>query len=329
MRAVTITAPKLLEIGAAPDPAPRPGEVVLAVAGSGICGTDLHIFEGEYPANLPVIPGHEFAGEVVAVGAGSTTLAIGDRVTADPNIPCLHCRYCHEGRANLCTNYAAVGVTQAGAAAEYVAVPHHLCVRLPDEVDLVHAALVEPLSCALHAFDLLGPQPGRTFAVYGSGTMGLLVLQLAQRFGARSVDVIDVNEHKLATARELGCSTTATSAADLDPGGGWDVVVDATGVPSAIQDGLDRTARGGTFVQFGVSTPEAMVSMRPFRIYDDEIRIIGAVCPLHSFERSADLLAAGAVDVAPLISDRVPLESYAQALELFSAGRSRKIIIVP
>lgn len=329
MRAVRITAPHTIELCTIPDPVPGPLDVVVAVAATGICGTDLLIADGGVAPSLPLVPGHEFAGHVVALGAQVRMLQVGDRVAADPNMPCLQCRYCHAGRFNLCLQYSAIGVTQAGAAAELVVLPAHLCVRLSDEVDLVDAALIEPLSCAVHAFDLLGLQTGRSMAIYGSGTMGLMMLQLAQRSGVRSVDMIDVNPLKLVAARELGCSRTAGSSSDLDPGEGWDVVVDATGVAAAIQDGLDHVARGGTFLQFGVAAPEATVTINPYRIYEDEISIIGAVCPLHSFERSAELLASGAISPGALISHRMPLESYAEAIETFASGHTRKVMVLP
>lgn len=329
MKCVIITGPQQVEIGVVPDPTPSSTEVVLAVAAAGICGTDLHIFRDEFAPSLPVVPGHEFAGTVVAIGKDVFDVMVGDRVAADPNIPCMHCRYCHEGRFNLCLHYAAIGVTRPGASAEYVAVPHQLCVRLADEFDIVEAALVEPLACAVHAFDLLGSQLGKRMAIYGSGTMGLMMLQLAMHSGVRSVDVIDPNPAKLVAAHELGCSSAAAGAAEVDPGGGWDVVIDATGVVAAIQDGLDHVARGGTFLQFGVSRPETTVTLNPFRIYDDEIRILGAVCPLNSFERSAGLLASGVISADVLISDRLPLDQYATALKTFEAGQSRKIVILP
>lgn len=329
MRAVVITRPHEIEIVEVDSPTPTVGEVILEVAAAGICGTDLHIFDGEYGASLPIIPGHEFAGTVVAVGRDVIDLAIGDRVSADPNIPCLRCRYCHEGRVNLCSNYDAIGVTRPGAMAQYVRVRQELCVKLPDSVDLIHAALIEPLSCALHAYDLLGAQVGKRVVIYGSGTMGLMMLQLAQRTGVRSVDVIDTNPLKLVAARRLGCSGAAGTSAELDVGSGWDLVIDATGVAAAIQDGIDHVTRGGTFLQFGVSRTDAKVEISPFRIYDDEIRILGSVCPQNSFERSASLLEAGAIDPEILISDRVALDHYAAALGAFAAGASRKIVILP
>ena len=131
MKAAIITAPRSVEIADVADPTPAPGEVVIEVAASGICGTDIEIFDGVYRGSLPVIPGHEFAGTVVAVGADVQELRVGDRVAADPNEPCLRCGYCHEGRVNLCDNYAAYGVTMNGASAQYVSVPEHLCESLP------------------------------------------------------------------------------------------------------------------------------------------------------------------------------------------------------
>ncbi len=328
MKAALITAPHTIEIADVPDPTPRDGEVVIRVAASGLCGTDIHIVEGEYAANLPIIPGHEFSGTVVAVGRGVHELRVGDRVTADPNIPCLRCSFCHDGRVNLCDNYAALGVTINGGSAEYLAVQEHLCVRVPDNVALRDAALVEPLSCALHAWDLIGRSDGLRVGLYGSGTMGLMMLQLAQHLGAASIDVIDINPHKLVAATELGAATHASSI-EANPGDGWDLVIDATGAAPAIQDGLAHVRKGGTFLQFGVAHPDATVTISPYWIYDKEIRILGAVCPQHSFERSVGLLARGVIDPNLLISDEYPIEDYAAALSTFAAGQSRKVLIVP
>jgi 2-desacetyl-2-hydroxyethyl bacteriochlorophyllide A dehydrogenase len=329
VHAALITAPHTVEFADVPDPTPAPDEVVIEVAASGICGTDLEILRGEYRASLPVIPGHEFSGTVVAVGTAVRDLRIGDRVAADPNVPCRRCRYCHDGRVNLCDHYAAYGVTMNGACAQYLSVPEQLCVALPDTLDLEHAALIEPLSCALHAWDLVGAQPGRRTAVYGSGTMGLMMLQLAAVFGVDGVDVIDVNPTKLDAARVLGARSAHTSADDAMPDGGWDVVIDATGVPAAIADGLGRVAKGGTFVQFGVTTPGVKVEFEPYLVYEHELRILGAVCPLNSFARSADLLSNGTVTAAPLISDVVPLSEFATALDTFAAGQGRKVLVRP
>lgn len=329
MQAAIITGPRCVEIAELPDPTPAVGDVVIEVAASGICGTDLEIFEGEYRASLPVIPGHEFSGTVVAVGGEVRDLRVGDRVAADPNLPCLRCRYCHEGRVNLCDNYAAFGVTMNGGSAQYVSVPEHLCVVLPEALDLEHAALIEPLSCALHAWDLIGPQAGKSTAIYGSGTMGLMMLQLAKAFGIADVDMIDVNPLKLEAARDLGARSTVTDATEAMPERGWDLVIDATGAAPAIADGLGRVAKGGTYLQFGVAGHDVKVEINPYLIYEHELRIIGAVCPLNSFARSAELLSNGTVDPRPLISDTFAVADYSDAMAKFSSGQSRKVMVVP
>ena len=242
MKAAIITAPGEIDVTTVEDPTPGPGQVVVEVAACGLCGTDLHILQGEFAPSLPVIPGHEFAGVVVAIGPGNTTgLAEGDRVAVDPSLYCHECHYCRIGHDNLCLRWGAIGVTTAGGAAQYVAVPGANCVRLPESVAIGDATLIEPLSCAVRGYDVLRSQLGAHVLVYGAGTMGLMMLELAKRTGAVSVDVVDVNATRLAVARDLGCTRAATSAAELDQPFGWELVVDATGT-----NGRSRTAWAGS-----------------------------------------------------------------------------------
>ena len=328
MRAILVPDAGRVELVELPDPSPGPGSVVVEVAAVGICGTDLHIVDG-HTGRLPVVPGHELAGTVVAVGSAVRTLGVGDRVAIDPNLPCGACRSCHAGRGNLCRDLDALGVTLPGGAAELVAAPATSCVRLPDELDLEAAALVEPLSCAVHALDVLGTRPGSSVLVYGAGTMGLMLLELVKRGGARSVDVVDVNPEKLSRAADLGCSRTTSAAAELDRPEGWDVVVDATGSAGAIRDGLSRVADGGTFLQFGVSRPDVTVPFSPYDVYRREITITGSMAVLHSFSRAVDLLAAGFLDPADFVTARAPLSDYGPALEAFRAGAGLKTLVLP
>ncbi|MEY2243417.1 zinc-dependent alcohol dehydrogenase family protein [Streptomyces sp. BF23-18] len=329
MKAAVIESVGRAVVAEVPDPAPGPREVVVEVAACGLCGTDLHILQGEFAPKLPIVPGHEFAGEVVGVGTRVTELTVGDRVAVDPSLYCHECRYCRTGHNNLCERWAAIGVTTAGGAAQYATAPVANCVKLPEHVATQDAALIEPLSCAVRGYDVLRSRLGAHVLVYGSGTMGLMMLELAKRTGAASVDVVDVNPERLATARLLGVSASAANADELDRPQGWDVVVDATGNAAAIQDGLDRVAKAGTFLQFGVADYAARVTVDPYRIYNQEITITGSMAVLHSFERAAELFAAGVLDPSVLISDRLPLTSYPQALEQFASGVGRKIVVVP
>jgi 2-desacetyl-2-hydroxyethyl bacteriochlorophyllide A dehydrogenase len=329
VRAVVIKAPHEVEVMTVDDPTPGPRDVVVEVAACGICGTDLHILEGEFAPTLPVIPGHEFAGTVAAVGSEVSELTVGDRVAVDPSLYCNECHYCRIGRNNLCERWRAIGVTVPGGAAQFALAPVGNCVRLAEHVRLQDAALIEPLSCAVRGYDVLTSQLGSHVLIYGSGTMGLMMLELAKRTGAASVDVVDINAERLVTAKALGCSGTATSADELERPRGWELVVDATGVAAAIQDGLSRVAPGGTFLQFGVTAYSTRVEIDPYRIYNKEITITGSMAVLHSYERAAELFATGILDADIFISDRLPLEEYADAIDRFRRGQGRKIQVVP
>ncbi|NEE04176.1 zinc-dependent alcohol dehydrogenase family protein [Phytoactinopolyspora halotolerans] len=329
MKAVVITAPGQVEVATVDDPRPSPREVVVEVAGCGICGTDLHILEGEFAPSLPVVPGHEFAGEVVAAGADVSELAIGDRVAVDPSLHCGECYYCGRGRGNLCERWAAIGVNAAGGAADYAVAPAANCVKLPPHVRAADAALIEPLACAVRGFDVLHRPVGDRYLIYGAGTMGLMNLQLAKNAGAASVDIVDVNPDRLLTAEKLGCDHAVTRADQIDMPRGWDVVIDCTGVISAIEDGLQRVGKGGTFLQFGVAAEQAQAKWEPFRIYNKEITITGSMAVLHSFDRAADLFTRGLIDPEAFISHRLPLDDYPEALQQFTAGKGRKIQVIP
>jgi 2-desacetyl-2-hydroxyethyl bacteriochlorophyllide A dehydrogenase len=331
VKAAVISEPGKVSVETVPDPSPGPREVVVAVAGCGICGTDLHILEGEFAPTLPVVPGHEFAGEVVAVGHDVTEVATGDQVAVNPSLHCGECHYCRRARGNLCENWAAIGVTTAGGAADYAVAPVKNCFKLPEGVATADAALIEPLSCAVRGFDVLPRVLADHYLIYGAGTMGLMMMELAKRAGAGSVSVVDINPTRLETARALGCTATATSADELTPSHprGWEVVIDCTGVAAAIRDGLARVDRGGTFLQFGVSSYDARVEIEPYKIYNQEITITGSMAVLHSFERAGDLFASGVLRPDVMISDRIPLADYATALEQFKAGVGRKIQVVP
>lgn len=329
MKAAVITAPGQVEVTTAPDPTPGPREVVVQVAGCGICGTDLHILEGEFAPTLPVVPGHEFAGEVVALGSQVQELRVGDRVAVDPSLHCGECYYCRRGRGNLCERWAAIGVTTAGGAAEFAVAPVGNCFVLPDSVATADAALVEPLSCAVRGYDVLRMRMADHVLVYGAGTMGLMMLELAKRAGAASVEVVDLNESRLETARILGCDAAVTTADALDRPRGWDAVIDCTGVVAAIEDGLSRVGRGGTFLQFGVTAEKAEATFSPYRVYNEEVTITGSMAVLHSFERAGELFAAGVLRPDVMISHRFPLDQYPEALAQFQAGIGRKIQVQP
>ena len=328
MKAAVITSRGTVGIETIEDPTPKPNEVVVRVSACGICGTDLHILDDDFQGTFPITPGHEFAGEVVALGSAYTSRKIGDRVAVDPSLYCFDCYYCKRGHNNLCERWGAIGVTSPGGAAEYAAVPGANCVLLPDFVRTEDAALIEPLSCAVRGYDVLKQQLGATVLIYGAGTMGLMMLALAKSVGSTTVHVVDPNEERLDTAKLLGVTSTASSPDEFEMPRGWQVVIDASGNEGAIQDGLSRVGAGGTFLQFGVADTRARVTIDPFRIYNKEITITGSMAVLNSFNRAAELFATGIIDPEVFISDRLPLEEYPMALNRFASGIGRKIQVV-
>ena len=340
MRAVIIDAPGNVRVGNLPDPTPKPDELVIRVGACGICGTDLHIVDGESPlVCYPIVPGHEFAGEVVAVGrnvpqgnrASDIKVTVGSRVAVEPNLYCGHCEFCRSGHENLCLNYAAIGVTVDGALAEYVTVPASKAYILPEHLSFREAALIEPISCAVHAMRRLNPSPGDTFLIVGAGTMGLILLQLALRSGATKVAVVDLNTQRLQRAKKLGVTSIHTDINKLleDEPLGFDCVIDVTGVASAIEGAFAAVKRGGKLLVFGVAPSEARISLSPFRIYNDEITVLGSMAVLYSFGTAVNLLSCGTIDTAVMLTTALPLDDFPNALSMVRRGEGVKTQILP
>ena len=338
MRAVIIDAPGIIRVDNVPDPTPRPDEVLVRVGACGICGTDLHIIDGDSPlARYPIIPGHEFAGEVVAVGSdvaqryGKENITVGSRVAVEPNLYCGYCDSCRTGHENLCLNYAALGVTTNGAVAQYVAVPVAKAYALPDNMSFREGALIEPVSCAVHGMHILNPRSGDTFLIVGAGTMGVLLLQLAVRGGASRVAMVDVNAQRLALAEQLGPTRTYSDIKQAlkDEPLGFNCVIDATGVAPVIENAFMAVKRGGKLLIFGVASNEARISLSPFRIYNDEITIIGSMAVLFSFQAALDLISTGVINTEAMLTKALPLQDFLEALDMVRYGKGVKTQILP
>jgi 2-desacetyl-2-hydroxyethyl bacteriochlorophyllide A dehydrogenase len=329
MRAAIVDRPGSIRVGEVPDPKPRDRQVVVKVGACGICGTDLHIADGHFPPTpYPIIPGHEFAGEIVELGADVPgDWRIGDRVAVDPSLFCGYCMPCRSGHGNLCANWGATGDTVDGGFAEYVGVPAANCYRMPEAMTWEQGALVEPVSCAVHGLRRVGVEVGERFLVVGAGTMGLLMQQLLQRAGA-SVTVVDRNTARLGRATDLGARAVAGDVTELD-GEKFDAAADCTGAAPAIEAAFDSLRRGGRLLVFGVAPAEARVSLSPFRIYNDEITVVGSMAVLNSFGTALDLVASGAVDTDSLLTDTLPLEQYPDALALMRSGAGLKVQVLP
>ena len=326
---------QILEPGAAflaslPKPTPGPDDVVVQVAACGVCGTDIHILDGEFPpAPYPIVPGHEASGIVTDVGAAVHDIAIGTRVGIDPSLFCGMCGFCREGRGNLCDAWGAIGDTRDGAMAEFVSAPRRNVYPLPAHLSFEAAALIEPVSCAVHALHRFDIAVGDEVLVCGAGTMGLIMASLIRAAGAVRVALVDVNAARLSKAQEMGFRETEESVAALCADGSrFDKVVDATGVPAVIQDGIGAVRKGGTFLVFGVAPAGARVWLEPFRIYNEEITVIGSMAVLGSYGRALQLMAEGVVDSDALVTHRYPIEEYEAALLAARKGAGLKVQLV-
>ncbi|MBK0418449.1 zinc-dependent alcohol dehydrogenase family protein [Leucobacter sp. CSA1] len=334
MRAVVFTGTGEFEIQEREVPRPGFKEVLIETAAVGICGTDVHVLDGEFEGTeYPIVPGHETSGTVLALGEGvndgALDLAVGDRVVVSPNTFCGECEFCFTGRQNLCPFWSGMGVSGAdGAVQETFVAPARNVFRLAPGTDLHQAALIEPLACAIHGWDVLPRRLGDHVLIYGAGTMGLMMAQLASRAGAASVTLVDLNEDRLRVAEECGIELRHTSADDAAREK-WEVVIDCTGSIRAIEDALGRVKVGGTFHDFGVAPADQTARFSPFRVFRQELNIVGSMAYHNSFGRAVEMFEAGAIDAAPLLSHSFVLDDYAEALAMFREGRGRKIQIRP
>lgn len=320
------------EIREVPMPEPGPGEVRIRVAVAGICGTDLHIMNGDFPAGRvrPLILGHEFAGTIDKVGQGVTEFTVGDRVAADPNLSCGTCPWCAREAYNLCEEWGALGITVDGALAEYVCVPAALAVGLPPDMSFSAGALIEPLSCALHAFDyadVLASSPGyspRTL-VYGAGMMGLACVALAVERG-HEVAVVESHAPRREFAQRLGAATSVAGGADL-PEGGFDYVIEATGNPAAITDAYGRLDTRGTLLQLGVAPPDFHTPVNPHDVYQRELRIVGSFSVADQYVNAARRIRELPEGFEEVVTHKFPLERFDAALAAMATPEVIKVHI--
>lgn len=334
MRAVVFTSEGELSLRERPTPEPGYKEILIKTAAVGICGTDTHVFDGEFEGTVfPLVPGHEATGTIVALGedvnSGVFDFTVGDHVAVNPSTTCGECEFCLNGHQNLCRFWNGLGVVASdGASQEYFTAPASNVFKLKPETDLYEAALIEPLACAIRGWDVLPRRLGDHVLVYGAGTMGLLMAQLATRAGASTVTIVDLNEARLKTAEECGIALRYTSADDADREK-WDVVIDCTGNIRAIEDALTRVKPAGFFQDFGVAPADRTAQFSPFRVYRDEISIVGTMAVLNSFGRAVELFEAGAINATAMISHSFTLDDYSEALEMFRKGEGRKLQIRP
>ncbi|MBL8592904.1 MAG: iditol 2-dehydrogenase [Kaistia sp. SCN 65-12] len=320
MRAVRLHAPERLIVEEVPRPVPGPHDLLVRVEACGICGSDRHMFRGEFPTAKPVTLGHEFSGIVEEAGEAVEGFRIGTRVTGDPNISCGRCDDCVGGRPNLCAGLSAIGVHRDGGFAEFVLVPAGQAVALPPGLDPLHGAFCEPVSCCLHAIDVARIAPGASVVILGGGVIGLLMVELALLAGAGTVVLSTRQEPRRALARELGAHHVVDAGADpvaaihaILPRGA-DVVFECAGVGETVRQSIAVARRGGTVVLFGVVPDGEQVLLAPFELLTKELRLESAWLNPLTHPRAAELIAVGALSLDRLITRSIGLDEVPAAI---------------
>jgi D-arabinitol dehydrogenase (NADP+) len=338
MKAVVYDAPRSFSYRDMPDPEVADDEVLVRIHGCGFCGTDLHIHEGEFGPRFPLIPGHEFTGEIVELGTGVSGFDVGQRIVANSNTVCGTCFYCLRGDFLLCENLGAYGVTLNGGFAEYLKVKvdrvfaiRHLKIR--------EAIMVEPTACALHGIEVLDAKPGSDVLLFGAGPTGQVLAQLVKLNGAARLVVAAPPGKKLDLISKLAADEVAPMdrqdasvhrqrLRELSPNG-FDYVIEATGAASVCEEALPFVRRRGTLLVYGVYPEQATARFRPFDLFRGEISIKGSFAQVDSFARALAYLENGRIKVDEIVTEEVPLSDYQRALEIAWARQGVKTMLVP
>jgi len=332
-----------LEIAEVPRPEPGPGEVLVRVAACGICGSDVHGYDGSSGRRIPpLVMGHEAAGTVAAVGTGVERFRVGDRVTFDSTVYCGDCDYCRRGEMNLCDRREVVGVScgdyrRHGAFAEFVTVPERIVYRLPDAMGFSEAAMLEAISVALHAVHLSGDGAGRTALVVGAGMIGLLTMQAARALGYAHVMIADIDTTRLDLARKLGADaalhlsgTALVEEVRRQTGGhGADVVLEAVGRNETVASSIDAVRKGGTVVLIGNISPDVTLPLQ--KVVSRQIRLQGSAASCGEYPEAMELVAEGKIRIEPLITAVASLEEGPRWFERLHAGEPNlmKVVLSP
>lgn len=327
MKALVLTDYRKLELQDLPKPDPGPGEVLIRVEACGVCGSDVHGYDGSTGRRIPpLVMGHEAAGVVADVGAGVTRFHMGQRVTFDSTVSCGQCFYCKRGDVNLCDARQVLGVScgdyrRAGAFAEFVTVPDRILYPLPDDLSFQKAAMIEAISVGVHAVAITPVALNDTAVVVGAGMIGLLTLQAARLAGCRRIIAVDVDEGRLQTAKGLGATDVIVAknndvpalVRELTGGRGADVAFECVGATATVQSAIESTRKGGMVTLVGNISPRIELPLQS--VVTRQIRLQGSCASAGEIPACIDLLAAGLIQVDPMLSAFAPIDEGAQWFE--------------
>lgn len=335
MKAAVFYGKEDIRIAEVPAKEPGPDDVMVRLAFCGICGTDLHIFqgaEGSAETIPPCILGHEMSGTIERVGDQVTTLKAGDRVTVDPNIYCGKCYYCKSGKEHFCSGMVGVGTTIDGGFAEYCTLPEKMVIKIPSELSLEEAAFAEPAACCLHGIDLTGITVGDRVLIIGGGTIGMIMVQLARLAGASWVTLIEPDAGKAKLAMSLGADLCFSNCEDYSKeqkahGDRVDKVIECVGKEETVNCAIQAASKGATVMLFGLTKPKAEVTILPFDIFKKELHITASFVNPLTQSRAVELLASKRIRVKELIGITLPLERLTEALSDPKYRAMTKILI--
>jgi L-iditol 2-dehydrogenase len=343
MQALLLSEYGKLEMVEMPRPEPGAGEVLLRVSACGICGSDVHGYDGSSGRRIPpIVMGHEAAGVVAGAGAGATRFHVGERVTFDSTVYCGECVYCRRGEVNLCNRREVIGVScgdysRAGAFAEYIAVPERILYRIPNTMSFPEAAMLEAVSVALHAVSMSRVKKGDTALVVGAGMIGLLTMQALRATGVARVMIADIDETRLTLGELLGADEAlrgtggliADATLERTGGAGADVVFDAVGRSETVSESIDSVRKGGTVTLIGNIAPEVTLPLQ--KVVSRQIRLQGTAASAGEYTAAIELLASGRIQVRPLISAVAPMEEGPQWFERLHAQEPNlmKVVLTP
>lgn len=342
MKALVLEEYNQLVLQEIPPPQPAPAELLIRVAACGICGSDVHGYDGSSGRRIPpIVMGHEAAGVVAAVGESVSRFRQGDRVTFDSTVFCGACPFCLRGEINLCDRRQVLGVScgeyrRAGAFAEFVTVPERIAHRLPPSMSFAEAAMLEPTAVALHAVAVSQVTAGATALVLGAGMIGLLTLQAARAAGCSRVFIADIDATRLELARQLGATDVLhLSGSDLareiltQTGTGVDVAYEAVGRQETIETAIASVRKGGTVTLIGNIAPQVTIPLQV--VVSRQLRLQGTAASAGEYPQAIDLIARGIIQVKPLITAVAPLEEGPRWFERLHAHEPNlmKIVLTP
>ena len=326
---LVIEKPEQINIIEKEIPTLNENEVLIEVKASGICGTDIHIFEGSYMGSYPVIPGHEFSGVVKAVGNNVKRIKVGDHVAVEPNIACDNCWYCLNNEQNFCENWQAVGVTLPGGMAQYVKAPEKATFNI-GKLSFIEGAFVEPLSCILHGIEKLNLKISETVLIVGAGPIGLLLMQVLMAKGVSKISIVEVDKNRANSAEAMGANKIYLSFDECKKRD-FDVVVDATGAPKVMEKSLDFSRMGGKVLLFGVPPMDSKVTFDAFQIFRKGLRIMSSFTSVRNSYQAISLLQSGLLNVKELVTHQLTLEEFEKGIKIIKnkTENSMKIMILP